>query len=127
MQHQLDREKLDVYQIELQFVAWSTELMVELCNSVESKTRRIAATCDHLDRAGLSSLFNTAEGNGQRQMKTRAKFFDDARGSATECAACLGSLLHLLTRSLMALEHDLAFINRKSPAKPGNPVRFWRA
>jgi hypothetical protein len=29
--------------------------MVELCNSVESKTRRIAETCDHLDRAWLSS------------------------------------------------------------------------
>ncbi len=76
MQHPLDHEKLDVYQIELQFVAWSTDLMVELCLSVESKTRRIAETCDHLDRAGLSSLFNTAEGNGKRQMKTRAKFFD---------------------------------------------------
>jgi hypothetical protein len=55
MQHQLDHEKLDVYQIELQFVAWSTELMVELGESVEAKTRRIAETCDHLDRAGLSS------------------------------------------------------------------------
>ena len=42
VQHQLDHEKLDVYQIELQFVAWSTDLMVELRNSVESKTRRIA-------------------------------------------------------------------------------------
>ena len=93
MQHQLDHEKLDVYQVELEFVAWSTDLMVELRNSVESKTRRIAETCDHLDRAGLSSLFNTAEGNGKRQMKTRAKFFDDARGSATECAACLDSLV----------------------------------
>lgn len=92
MQHQLDHEKLDVYQIELQFVAWSTELMVELCNSAEAKQRRIAETCDHLDRAALSSLFNTAGGNGKRQMKTRAKFFDDARGSATECAACLDSL-----------------------------------
>jgi hypothetical protein len=32
---------------------------------------------------------NTAEGNGRRQGKQRAKFFDDARGSAFECAACL--------------------------------------
>ncbi len=29
MQHQLDHGKRDVYQIELQFVAWSTDLMVE--------------------------------------------------------------------------------------------------
>src|ERR1700745_2805205 len=32
---------------------------------------------------------NTAEGNGRRQGRQRAKFFDDARGSAIECAACL--------------------------------------
>jgi four helix bundle protein len=46
---------------------------------------------DQLDRASLSALLNTAEGNGQRQGKQRAKFFDDARGSAFECAACLDS------------------------------------
>ena len=48
--------------------------------------------CDQLDRASLSSLLNTAEGNGKRQGKQRAKFFDDARGSAVECAACLDAL-----------------------------------
>jgi hypothetical protein len=36
---------------------------------------------------------NTAEGNGRRQRQTRAKFLDDARGSATECAACLDALV----------------------------------
>jgi hypothetical protein len=30
-----------------------------------------------------------SEGNGRRQGRQRAKFFDDARGSAIECAACL--------------------------------------
>jgi four helix bundle protein len=34
-------------------------------------------------------FLNTAEGNGKRQGQQRAKFFDDARGSAFECAACL--------------------------------------
>jgi four helix bundle protein len=43
---------------------------------------------EQLDRASLSVLLNTAEGNGKRQGQ-RAKFFDDARGSAFECAACL--------------------------------------
>ena len=112
MQHQLDHEKLDVYQIELQFVAWSTELMVELCNSAEAKPRRIAETCDHLDRAGLSSLFNTAEGNGKRQMKTRAKFFDDARGSATECAACLDSLVAKSACREERIEHGKSLLVR---------------
>jgi four helix bundle protein len=49
--------------------------------------------CDQLDRVGLSALLNTAEGNGKRQGRQRAKFFDDARGSAVECAACLDALL----------------------------------
>src|SRR3984893_6602501 len=40
-------------------------------------------------RESLSALLNTAEGNGRRQGRQRAKFFDDARGSAIECAACL--------------------------------------
>jgi four helix bundle protein len=93
MQKQLDHENLDVYQIELQFVAWSTDLMVELLSSPGPKDRGIAETCDHLDRASLSSLFNTAEGNGKRHTKLRARFFDDARGSAMECAACLDALV----------------------------------
>ena len=48
---------------------------------------------DQLGRASLSALLNTAEGNGRRQRPQRAKFFDDARGSATECAACLDALV----------------------------------
>ena len=44
---------------------------------------------DQLGRASLSALLNTAEGNGKRQGRQRAKSFDDARGSAIECAACL--------------------------------------
>ena len=49
--------------------------------------------CNHLDRASLSALFNTAEGNGKRQSKLRGRFFDDARGSAAECASCLDALV----------------------------------
>ena len=85
-----DHEKLDVYQLELSFISWATTLLDEL---KDSKPGRIAEVCDHLDRASLSALFNTAEGNGKRQRATRAKFFDDARGSATECAGCLDALV----------------------------------
>jgi four helix bundle protein len=88
-----DHERLDVYRLELEFVAWATDLMAELRDSLEAKMRRVREVVDHLDRASLSVLFNTAEGNGKRQMRTRAKFFDDARGSATECAACLDALV----------------------------------
>jgi hypothetical protein len=38
---------------------------------------------EQLNRASLSMLLNTAEGNGKRHGRHRAKFFDDARGSAS--------------------------------------------
>jgi four helix bundle protein len=82
-----DHEKLDVYQLELKFLAWATEFLVELSANPSPVNKR--ELTDQLDRASLSALLNTAEGNGRRQGKQRAKFFDDARGSAIECAACL--------------------------------------
>src|SRR5882762_9258408 len=78
-----------VYQVELSFIAWSSVLLSEVRAAGAGLYREV---CDQLDRAGLSSLLNTAEGNGKRQGKQRAKFFDDARGSAVECAACLDAL-----------------------------------
>lgn len=87
---QFDHEKLDVYQLELEFIAWVSKLLDEIS---EQRGRRLAKVSDQLDRASLSSLFNTAEGNGKRQRPVRAKFFDDARGSATESAACLDALV----------------------------------
>jgi four helix bundle protein len=85
-----DHEKLDVYQLELQFIAWVTPLIEEAKESASPRSREV---CDQLDRASLSALLNTAEGNGKRQRQVRAKFFDDARGAATECAACLDALV----------------------------------
>jgi four helix bundle protein len=85
-----DHEKLDVYQLELQFIGWVTPLIEEARQLAPGKSRE---ACDQLDRASLSALLNTAEGNGKRQRQVRAKFFDDARGSGTECAACLDALV----------------------------------
>ena len=87
----LDHEKLDVYRLELELVRWTTGLLAEIRSSRDGVNAR--EVCDHLDRASLSALFNTAEGNGKRQRQTRSKFFDDARGSATECSACLDALV----------------------------------
>src|SRR6516164_913511 len=81
-----DHEKLDVYQLELKFLAWVTQFLAELRGPSLAQTRGLR---DQLDRASLSILLNTAEGNGRRQGRQRARFFDDARGSAIECAACL--------------------------------------
>jgi four helix bundle protein len=86
-----DHENLDVYQLELRFVGWVAALLANI--KQRPTDARIAEVSDQLDRASLSSLLNTAEGNGRRQRQTRAKFFDDARGSVTECAACLDALV----------------------------------
>src|SRR5437588_339909 len=85
-----DHERLDVYQLELQFIAWVTPVIEEAAEIAAGKTSEVR---DQLDRASLSALLNTAEGNGKRQRQVRAKFFDDARGSATECAGCLDALV----------------------------------
>jgi four helix bundle protein len=85
-----DHEKLDVYHLELQFIEWLTPLLDKASGIAKGRAREV---CDQLDRASLSALLNAAEGNGRRQRQTRAKFFDDARGSAMECAACLDALV----------------------------------
>jgi four helix bundle protein len=85
-----DHEKLDVYRCELEFIEWVTPLLDEAVALAKGRTREV---CDQLDRASLSALLNTAEGNGKRQRPVRAKFFDNARGLATECAACLDALV----------------------------------
>ena len=90
VEKKFDREKLEVYRYELEFIGWVTPLLDEAMASPKGRTREV---CDQLDRASLSALLNTAEGNGKRQRQIRAKFFDDARGSATECAACLDALV----------------------------------
>ena len=91
MTYQFDHEKLDVYQLELRFITWVTTLLVGIKRPPTEV--RIGEISDQLDRASLSALLNTAEGNGKRQRQVRAKYFDDARGSATECAACLDAVV----------------------------------
>ena len=91
MRRNFDHEKLDVYQLELRLATWVTALLARI--KQRPGDARIAEVSDQVDRASLSALLNTAEGNGRRQRRTRPKFFDDARGSVTECAACLDALV----------------------------------
>src|SRR5881398_3871256 len=80
-----DREKLDVYQEAIGFCGWVGEFL----SAISAK----AAAKDQLDRASTSIPLNIAEGNGKFSAKDRARFFEMARGSALECAACLDVLL----------------------------------
>jgi four helix bundle protein len=79
-----DHEKLDVCQEAIAFCGWVGEFL----SAISAK----AAAKDQLDRASTSIPLNIAEGNGKFSAKDRARFFEMARGSALECAACLDVL-----------------------------------
>lgn len=84
-----DHEKLKVYQEALRFVAWVDPILDRLPGKLSAK--------DQLDRASTSTVLNLAEGNGKRSHADRCRYFDTARGSAVECAACL-DVLHAKQR-----------------------------
>ena len=81
MHTSLDHEKLDVYQTSLGFITWTVPLLSKLPGG--------ASVRNQLDRASTSVPLNIAEGNGKFTSPDRCRFFDIARGSALESAACL--------------------------------------
>ena len=87
MKTTFDHEKLDVYQVSIQFVAWVGELIEGPLAGC-----RLSAV-KHLDKASTSITLNIAEGNGKRSLKDRCRFFDISNGSALECSACLDVLI----------------------------------
>jgi four helix bundle protein len=85
MRVQFDHERLKVYQEALRFVAWVESLIESLPGKLSAK--------DQLDRASTSIVLNLAEGNGKRSPADRCRYWDIARGSGVECAACLDVLV----------------------------------
>lgn len=85
MEYSFDHEKLHVYQEALRFVAWVHDILEALPKTL--------AAFSQLDRAATSIPLNVAEGNGKYTAPDRCRFFDIARGSALECAACLDVLV----------------------------------
>ena len=81
MKTSFDHEKLDVYQDSIRFVCTVDELLEDVSKNL--------AVHNQLDRASTSIPLNIAEGNGKYTPADRCRFFDIARGSALECAACL--------------------------------------
>lgn len=91
-----DHEKLDVYRLAIEFLAWVGELLDGRLAGARH------AGVKHLDEASQSIANNIAEGNGKRSLADRCRFLDMARGSALECAACLDGLV--ARRKLSAIE-----------------------
>jgi four helix bundle protein len=85
MKTHFDHEKLDVYREAIAFCGWVGESLA----SISAK----AAAKDQLNRASTSIPLNIAEGNRKFSARDRARFFEMARGSTLECAACLDVLL----------------------------------
>ena len=80
-----DHERLKAYQEALRFVAFAGPIIDELPPKLSAR--------DQLDRASTSIALNLAEGNGKRSHPDRCRYFDIARGSGVECAACLDVLV----------------------------------
>jgi four helix bundle protein len=78
-----DFEKLDCYQVALQFNALAGRLV----------PRGHCELRDQLTRASLSVSLNIAESAGRTAVAEKAHFFAIARGSAMECAAIVDVLL----------------------------------
>jgi four helix bundle protein len=85
MKTHFDHEKLDVYQDAMRFVSWVDDLLEGIPKGL--------AVHNQLDRASTSIPLNIAEGNGKYTAADRCRFFDIARGSSLECAACLDVLV----------------------------------
>lgn len=84
-QPMFDHERLRAYQEALRFAAWVEPLLEKLPARLSTR--------DQLDRASTSVVLNIAEGNGKRSHPDRCRYFDIARGSVLESAACLDVLV----------------------------------
>ena len=103
----LDHEKLEVYQLAIELIAWVGTLLDEGL----LRGCRLAAT-KHLDESSSSIAQNIAEGNGKRSSADRARFLDMSRGSALECAACLDALVARRRLSAANVERGKTLIFR---------------
>jgi four helix bundle protein len=78
----LDHEKLDVYQLAIEFVIISNSI-------IKNFPRGNSYLADQLRRASSSITLNIAEGGGEFCKNEKVRFYRMAKRSATESAAIL--------------------------------------
>ncbi len=83
-----DHERLDVYQLALDFLVFADEI-------VEQLPRGRGHLADQLFRAATSIVLNIAEGAGKFSKPDKRRYYLSSTGSATECAAILDVCLRL--------------------------------
>jgi four helix bundle protein len=84
----LDHERLDVYQLALDFLVFANGV-------IEALPRGRRHLADQFTRASTSIVLNLAEGVGKHSKPDKRRFYVTARGSATESAALLDVCLRL--------------------------------
>jgi four helix bundle protein len=101
-QYILDHEKLDAYQVAIEFV-----ILADLI--IEQLPRGRAYLSDQLRRAALSIPLNIAEGAGEYSVEEKFRFYRIAKRSATECAGILDvcQRLNLLNDDLQVNGREL--------------------
>jgi four helix bundle protein len=115
---QFDHERLKVYQEALRFIVWASPLIDDLPGRLSAR--------DQLDRASTSIALNLAEGNGKRSHPDRCRYFDIARGSTVECAACLDVLVAKKKLALAEAEAGKAILLEIVSMTAGLIARFSR-
>ena len=93
---QFNHEKLEVYQISIQFIGWLSDVIENI-----NGNRNII---DQIDRASISVPLNIAEGNGKSSKKDHNRYLEIAISSALECAACLDVMLAKKIITLQKME-----------------------
>jgi len=115
---QFDHERLKVYQEALRFIVWVSPLIDDLPGKLSAR--------DQLDRASTSIALNLAEGNGKRSHPDRCRYFDIARGSTVECAACLDVLVAKEKLTVAEAEKGKAILLEVVSMTAGLIARFSR-
>jgi four helix bundle protein len=105
-------EKLDVYQCAIEFIGLAIQLIEEL-------PRGYSILADQLKRASLSLPLNISEGAGKGTKADCRRYFDNARGSAMECASVFDVCVKLklgrtdmLTQGKNLLERIVAMLTK---------------
>ena len=83
-----DHERLDVYQLALDFLALADDI-------IEHLPRGRGHLADQFFRAATSIVLNIAEGAGKFSPGDKRRFYLTAAGSTTECAAIVDVCLRL--------------------------------
>ena len=83
-----DHERLDVYQLGLEFLVLAERL-------IQALPKGRSHLVDQLTRSSISIVLNVAEGAGKFSKGDKRRYYLAARGSATESAALLDICVRL--------------------------------